>query len=243
MDLSPNSSEILFEKICLHLSGPILPIEERCFKIVSQEEKQKLYDPSHDLLHLIRVRNLSVALANEMRQQEQAPVSFDILIPAVWLHDYKAPEKNSPLRSQSSRVSAKEAVLKLTDWQYPTQFLSGIQHAIEAHSFSAQIKPETLEAKILQDADRLDALGAIGAMRTFSVGQRLLRPFYSLHDPDASQRNLDDKTFTLDHFDVKLFRLPEMMQTSAGMRAALARAKTLRFIKQSLINEAQGLLS
>lgn len=68
-------------------------------------------------------------------------------------------------------------------------------HAIEAHSFSAGIAPQSLEAKIVQDADRLEALGAIGLARVFAVSGALGVPLFDAHDPFADARVLDDRAF------------------------------------------------
>ncbi len=78
---------------------------------------------------------------------------------------------------------------------------------IEAHSFSANIETRTLEAKILQDADRLDAIGVIGAARCFYIAGRMGSALYDSNDPMAENRPLDDKNYALDHFRTKLFNL------------------------------------
>lgn len=75
--------------------------------------------------------------------------------------------------------------------------MSDVVHAIEAHSFSAGIKPETIEAKIVQDADRLDALGAIGIARCFTVGGQLERPVYNSDDPFCETRKPDDQKWNI----------------------------------------------
>src|SRR5690606_13837471 len=113
--------------------------------------------------------------------------------------------KNDPRRSQASRFSAVAAVEFLREAAYPAQWLEEIAHAIEAHSFSAGVEPRTLEAQVVQDADRLDGLGAIGIARCFTVGGLLRRPIYDPLDPWAKQRAWDDLRFTVDHFFVKLF--------------------------------------
>lgn len=112
--------------------------------------------------------------------------------------------------------------------KYPAELLPQIQHAIEAHSFSAQIHPQTIEAKIVQDADRLDALGAIGILRCFSVGTQLRRPFYSAYDPLASERPLDDSQFTVDHFFVKLFKIADTLHTASGKKEGLRRVQKMK---------------
>ncbi|MGK7489577.1 HD domain-containing protein, partial [Salmonella enterica] len=76
---------------------------------------------------------------------------------------------------------------------FPAEKLAGICHAIEAHSFSAKIAPTTPEAKIVQDADRLEALGAIGLARVFAVSGALGVALFDADDPFADRRPLNDK--------------------------------------------------
>ena len=89
-------------------------------------------------------------------------------------------------------------------------------HAIEAHSYSAGIPPQSIEAKVVQDADRLDALGAIGVARCIAVGSALGRPLYQADDPFCSARSPDDSGASVDHFYSKLLKLATTMQTAAA---------------------------
>ena len=106
--------------------------------------------------------------------------------------------------------------------------INTVAHAIEAHSFSASISPNSLEAKIMQDADRLDALGMVGVARVFYVGGRLGRALYDPQDPEANQRDYDDKRFCLDHFQTKLLHLADGFQTATGQRLAQIRHDRLK---------------
>ena len=83
--------------------------------------------------------------------------------------------------------------------QFPAEKIEAVCHAIAAHSFSAQIAPLTTEAKIVQDADRLEALGAIGLARVFAVSGALGVALFDGEDPFAQHRPLDDKRYALDH--------------------------------------------
>jgi len=91
-----------------------------------------------------------------------------------------------------------------------------VYHAIEAHSYSANIPTRTLEAEVVQDADRLDSLGAIGIARCLLVGGRLNLQMFNHDDPFCDEREPDDSRYTVDHFYAKLFKLPETMKTEAG---------------------------
>lgn len=179
-------------------------------------------DGAHDLSHVRRVVHNALALA----KTEGADLA--VALPAAWLHDCVIVPKDSPLRSQASRMAADTAVTFLHSQSYPEQHLEAIAHAIAAHSFSAQIPPQTIEAKVVQDADRLDAIGAIGVARAFIVGGQLGRPIYDEADPFCEERVPDDFVATVDHFYTKLFKLAGTMQTAAGRREAQIRTQFMR---------------
>jgi uncharacterized protein len=182
-------------------------------------------DPSHDFLHIRRV----VATAMELAREECADVM--IVLPAAFLHDFVAITKNDPRRTQASALSAEAAAQYLRGVDYPTQYLDAIRHAITAHSFSAGIPCETIEAKVVQDADRLDSLGAIGVARCFTTSALMGRPFYHEEDFFAVNRALDDKHYAVDHFFVKLFKVAETLQTAS---ARLEGARRVAFMKDYL---------
>jgi uncharacterized protein len=184
-------------------------------------------DPGHGLVHLRRVVSAAVRLATE----ESARI--DVVLPAAWLHDCVHVAKDSPDRPRASRIAAAHAATFLEGAGYPAVCLPEIAHAIEAHSYSAGIPPRTVEAKVVQDADRLDALGAIGVARCIAVGAALGRSLYEPDDPFCERRQPDDSGASVDHFYAKLLRLAGTMQTAAGRREAERRTAFIRaFIAQ-----------
>lgn len=188
-------------------------------------------DGSHDVAHLHRVwKNI-----RQISQDEGG--DLQILCAAVLLHDCVAVEKNSPQRHLASRMAADKASTVLTALGWSIAAIEKITHAIEAHSFSAAIIPQTLEAKILQDADRLDAIGMIGVARCFYIGGRMRSALYDAADPLAQQRQYDDKRFTLDHFETKLFKLQEGFQTTTGRKMAALRTERMRRFLSELLEE------
>jgi len=184
-------------------------------------------DGAHDLSHLQRVWH------NARTLQTEEGGDLEVLLAAVLLHDCVAVEKNSPLRSQASRLAAEKASKVLASLNWPEEKVSAVTHAIEAHSFSANITPTTLEARLMQDADRLDSLGMLGVARTFYTAGRMGSALYDPHDPEARARDYDDKRFCLDHFQTKLLHLAEGFQTAAGQRLAQIRHQRLKgFMEQ-----------
>ena len=184
-------------------------------------------DSAHDLSHIRRV------LANARRFAVEEGADLAVVVPAAWLHDCVTVPKDSPKRPFASRLAAETAVTFLQQISYPTQYHEGIAHAIAAHSFSAQIPCETIEAKVVQDADRIDAIGAIGIARCFMIGGLMGRVIYAEDDPFCETRDPDDFVATVDHFYTKLFKLETTMQTDAGRHEAHARTEYMRdFLKQ-----------
>lgn len=200
-----------------------------------EAEAQKLYpavDPSHDILHIRRV----VRMAEKLAAEEGA--NPEIVLPAAWFHDCVNVPKNDPRRKEASRLSADHAVAWLADAGYPAEHLDAIHHAIAAHSYSAAIPAETIEAKVVQDADRLDGLGAIGVARCFTVGALLKRPYYFDGDIMAQHRAPDDQIHTIDHFFVKLFKTAETLQTAAGRAEGTRRVAFMKEYLQHFARDA-----
>ena len=185
-------------------------------------------DAAHDLSHIKRV----VKNCSYLTDIEGADAS--VTLPAAWLHDCVAVAKDSPLRSAGSRLAADAAIEFLSKIGYSKERLPEVYHAIEAHSFSAGITPRSLEAQVVQDADRLDSLGAIGIARCLLVGGHLRRPLCDSDDPFCDSREPDDSLYTIDHFYSKLFKLPDTMQTEAGRNEAQRRAALMRDYLENL---------
>jgi uncharacterized protein len=194
-----------------------IPVQQYETYLATQIALSGERDPAHELSHVHRV------VRNAARLMKRESADPCVVTPAAWLHDCVAVQKSTSRRNEASGLAADAAVDFLRSAGYPTRFLDDIHHAIEAHSFSAAILPRTIEAKVVQDADRLDALGAIGVARCFAVGGTLGRPLYCEDDPFCTSRPPDDTRFTVDHFYEKLLTLASTMQTEAGREEAARR--------------------
>jgi uncharacterized protein len=188
-------------------------------------------DGAHDIGHVGRV------FAGAMRIHASEGGDGEVLAAAVLLHDCVSVEKNSPLRAQASRLAAEKASDILAGLGWERQRIRACAHAILAHSFSAGVVPETVEARILQDADRLDAIGMIGVARLFYIGGRMGSRLYDPSDPRAETRALDDKQFAVDHFPAKLFKLADGFQTATGRAMAAERHRRLHLFRDLMLEE------
>ena len=181
-------------------------------------------DASHDLHHARRVLRNAIEIASP----EKGPADRRLLTAAAYLHDLVNLPKDSPQRAQASRLSAEKAAPILAGLGFSDGEITAVQHIITAHSFSANIPPRSLEAKILQDADRMEALGALGIARTFYVAGKLESELFHGDDPFANDRGLDDSRYAVDHFKTKLLGLADTMQTVAGREVAIERTGSMR---------------
>ena len=187
-------------------------------------------DPAHDFSHILRVyKNARI-----IGQEEGA--DMQVLILAALLHDVGSGKKQ-PLNGESvgQGKRAVEAFLESIGLEEETR--EKVLYAVDVHRFSKGIVPVTLEARILQDADWLDALGAIGIARVFLTGGTLGRELCHPDDPFCRAREPDDTKWNLDHFYKKLLKLQSGMHTESGKMLAAARTSVLRRYLQDLEKE------
>jgi len=184
-------------------------------------------DSAHDFEHIMRVLKNAKIICKKEKANEK------LVLSAVLLHDIISYPKSDKRSKSSSIKSAEKSKSILKTFNFTEEEIQIISDAIRDHSFSGNKIPETLEGKILQDADRLDAIGAIGIARVFAVSGSEKRPFYNVKDPFCKHRVPNDKIWTLDHFYQKLLYLESHMNTKSGKIEARKRTKILKeFLNQ-----------
>jgi len=179
-------------------------------------------DPAHDFAHVMRVYKNAQKICKKEKANEK------LVLCAALLHDVISYPKSHKYSALSSIHSAKKSKQILKKYSFSDEEIMIISDAIRDHSFSQNVIPKTLEGKILQDADRLDALGAIGIARVFATAGLLKRPFYNQNDPFCNKRKPDDKTWAVDHFFQKLLQLESLMNTKSGKTEAKKRTLVLK---------------
>lgn len=184
----------------------------------------------HDYMHIERVR----AHARKIARVEGGDLLVIEL--AALLHDIVNLPKNHPERKMASTRAAQMAA----DWlqgQLEPDRIELVYEAIRCHSFSAGFVPQSLEARIVSDADNLDALGAIGIARTFECGGSLGQATFSPIDPFCVERAPDDQRFIVDHFYKKLLLLKDRFYTREGARLAEQRTAFMQAFLAQLREE------
>jgi uncharacterized protein len=184
-------------------------------------------DPGHDVAHCLRVAVWTLRLSDGALEPRLA-------IAAALLHDIVNVPKNSPERTSASELSARHALELLPRHGFSAAEAEAVTEAIRTHSFSRGETPKSDLGRTLCDADRLEALGAIGLFRTISTGVRMGARYFDADDPFAQGRPLDDKAYSIDHFFTKLLRLAESFSTEAGRTEARRRTAFLRATLEEL---------
>jgi len=199
---------------------------------LQKEVKKKISnDPAHDFNHIMRVYKNAENLAKKEKANTK------LILSAALLHDivnYPKSDKRSKNSSTQSAIASKKILAKCN---FSNSEIKIVTDAIHDHSFSKNKIPKTLEGKILQDADRLDAIGAIGIARAFAVSGAESRPFYNVVDPFCSKRKPDDQKWTVDHFYRKLLKLEKLMNTKSAKIEAKKRTKVLKSFLSELKQE------
>jgi uncharacterized protein len=212
------------------IDGPFFPYQSLATNLL-EFLSEDCADGSHDLSHVHRV------WLNAKMIQSVEGGDLETLLAASILHDCVAVEKSSPLRAQASTLSSAKASAILADLGWSEPMIAAVVHAIKCHSFSAGLEPTTIEAKILQDSDRLDAIGMVGVARCFYTAGRMGSALYDFTNPTAFDREYEDKRFTIEHFHTKLLKLASGFQTHEGARIAAKRYQSLELFLRAFMDE------
>lgn len=173
---------------------------------------------THGFSHTERVFNLCMHIGRE------EGADLEVLALASLLHDVARPLESSGRVEDHAVEGARIARSYLRSLGYPEDKIEAVAHAIEAHRFSRGPEPRTLEAKILSDADKLDAIGAIGIARVFMYSGEHGR------DIEAS----------LKHFEEKILRLKDLMYTETAKRMAEGRHAFVEEFMARIRREIEG---
>ena len=191
--------------------------------IIIARQKISKNDVSHDFYHAMRVLNL----AERISKKEEA--DLEIITPAALFHDAIVYNKHHSSSKNEVNESAKYAVEVLSKIkEYPKEKIMQVEQSIQQCSFRKGINPKTIEAKILQDADRLEATGAISIMRTFASTGQWGRPFCDPKDPFCKNRETNTKSYALDLFFERLLKVENLMHTKMAKKLARRRTQFLR---------------
>jgi uncharacterized protein len=191
-------------------------------------------EPAHDFFHVQRVVTNAKAIASG---EDVGAEVLAAAATAALLHELFTLPKNHPDSSRAGDRCAEKARELLEMEGAPSWLIAPACAAIRDHSFSKGVVPEAPASRVLQDADRLDALGAIGLARMWATCADMKRPFYSPEDPFCATRPPDDKLWGLDHVYRKLLAIPDRLHTETAKTMAAERVLFLNVYLDQLRRE------
>jgi uncharacterized protein len=208
--------------------------------MITIDDARSLYekaDSVHDFSHVLRV----LALAERLSEREGADLA--IVRTATLLHDLaRAEDTEMTMRAAEETdhaiIAAQESRRILAD--QPETFVEAVAHAIEAHRFRNGIEPQTIEAKVLFDADKLDAIGAVGVARAFAYGGRLDQPLWGTVSEGYAPGQGDEAHTAHHEFHVKLKKIKDRLYTESGREMAVARHQFMCAFFEQLAEEVSG---
>lgn len=208
-------------------------LRKKLIKIAQEELSSD--NVTHDFQHAYRV------LSNAENIAEEEEGDLDIIVPAALFHDlviYPKGQSNEYKSQKESAEGAERILSKLEE--YPEEKIKKVKTCIMECSFNRNLDPSFLESAILQDADGLEATGAISVMRTYSYTGETERPFYDPEDPFCEERKPDATKFALDLFYERLLKVSDRMNTSKAKEIADRRTEFLEEFLEELKLELKG---
>ncbi len=208
---------------------------EEVFEAIRREAEPYYQHSHHDRFHVERVYKLALRIAGEVGQ----PVDLDVLRAAALLHDVARAMEDEGLVDDHAREGARIAHEILRRVGFPRDKIEKVAYCIEVHRFKSGVKPETIEAQILQDADRLDMLGAVGIARVFARAGWSNTP---LHDPSRPPKQAYDgrSETAVNHLLEKILRLKDTLHTEPARRIAESRHRFVKEFVERFLKEWEG---
>lgn len=214
-------------------------------KIIDHVANEMTYT-AHDFDHIMRVYNICLSLAENKKN-----INYDILVPAILLHDIARSQEDEDPSGQIDHavLGAEMAEAILKELGYDSALTEPIKHCIRAHRFRSGSIPQTIEAKLLFDADKLDVIGAVGIARSFMLaGKHGERLFIDTDLNEYCEQNIgvngrvkdNSKHSSNIEFELKLKKIPEKLYTEEAKKIAFERVKYMAEFFKTLRAEING---
>lgn len=193
-------------------------------------------DSAHDKEHIYRVLYSALDIASKEKN-----IDYDVLISACLLHDIARQEQNENPKICHAEIGAEKAYKFLIENNFDACFAEKVKHCISSHRFRKNNTPELLEAKILFDADKIDAAGTLGIARTLVYQGAMCEPLYSLlPDGRVSDGTNDEMPSFFQEYKYKLEKIYSRFYTERGKEIAEERRKTAESFYSDMLREVSS---
>lgn len=212
-------------------------MDKDAFSQIEEYMKSCMADSAHDKEHVYRVLANAMVIA-----QAEQDVNYNVLICACLLHDIGRVDQLADPALCHAQVGAQKAKAYLLEQGYGCAFAEHVCSCIRTHRFRKNAPPESLEAKILFDADKLDVVGAIGVARTLVYKGTVCAPLYT-RKPDGAisdGRGDEDQSF-FQEYCFKLEKLYDRFFTEKGKELAMQRKSAAVSFYENLYREVSEL--
>ena len=208
-------------------------MKQETYRLIENYMLDCMGDSAHDKDHIYRVLYTAMDIAATEKN-----VDYDVLICACLLHDIGRKEQFENPKLCHAMVGGKKAYCFLLENYFSKDFTDKVKHCIQAHRFRQNNAPQSLEAKILFDADKIDATGAIGIARTLFYKGTVGEPLYSLlSNGRVSDGTDDEKPSFFQEYKYKLEKLYDRFYTKRGNEIARERQKTAVAFYNDMLKE------
>lgn len=208
-------------------------LDDFVFEEIKRKSERFFRFSHHDKSHVERVYNLAIRIAKDEK------ADLDVVKAAALLHDTARAMEDEGKIADHSVESAKIAKKILDEIHFPRNKVPRVIECIRSHRFRKNVKPRSLEAKILQDADRLDILGAIGIARVFARGGWSNIPIHDVSTPPKEK--YDGKSLSsVNHLYEKILIVKDTINTETAKEIAQRRHKFVEEFLDRLLKEWDG---
>jgi len=211
-------------------------MDQRTFHFLNDYMLTCMTDSAHDREHIYRVLYNALDIA-----QTEEKVDYDILICACLLHDIGRREQFEDPSLCHAEVGGLKAYRFLIEHSFSEDFASKVRDCIQSHRFRKNASPQTIEAKILFDADKIDVSGATGIARTLIYKGQVSEPLYSLlPDGRVSNGEGDRQPSFFHEYKYKLEKLYSHFYTKRGREIAMQRQAAAQAFYNSIFHEVSA---
>ncbi|MBE6755915.1 MAG: HD domain-containing protein [Ruminococcaceae bacterium] len=190
-------------------------------------------DSAHDKEHVYRVLYVALDIASKEKE-----VDYDVLVSACLLHDIARQEQNENPKLCHAEVGSEKAYKFLIENDFEKAFAEKVKHCISSHRFRKNNVPESTEAKVLFDADKIDAAGTLGIARTLVYQGAMCEPLYSLTSDGRVSDGTDEEIPSFfQEYKYKLEKIYSRFYTDRGKEIAEERRKTAESFYNNMLRE------
>jgi len=208
-------------------------LDDSVFEEIRRRNQESFKHSHHDKMHVERVYSLAVRIAIEENSD------LDVIKAAALLHDIARAMEDDGEIVDHAIEGAKIAEKILKEVDFPKEKISKVMNCITTHRFKNSFKAESVEAKILQDADRLDIIGAIGIARAFTRGGWSNMPIHDPSFPPKEEYDGDSLT-SVNHIYEKILKVKDTINTKTAKQIAKGRRKFVEQFLERLLEEWDG---